>query len=159
MFHEGLWKQVLELDRQDTAQRAICNYDLDADSFAITMLNCEYQVEMGKRDIFRLQSGSEKVQAGFIEQLCILSYLIKSSQLPASNKLVKAESLPGGAFFFRGPHELPTGKLEDVAWHVNSIAQGQFHGTLTKERPASPGVADLRAVGHQVTCSYTVRDI
>jgi len=114
MFHELLWQQIFELDRQDTAQRAMCKYDLETDSYVITMLNSEYLVELEKRDIFRLQSGTEKVKTGFIEQLCILSYLINSSQLPPSKKLVQAESLPGGAFFFRGPHVLPTEKLEDA---------------------------------------------
>lgn len=114
MFHELLWQQVLELDRQDTAQRSMCKYDLETNSYVLTMLNSEYLVELEKKDIFRLQSGTEKVKTGFIEQLCILSYLINSSQLPPSNKLVQAESLPGGAFFFRGPHVLPLEKLEDV---------------------------------------------
>ena len=114
MFHELLWQQLLELDRQDTGQRAICSYCCETDSHIITMLNSEYLVELEKRDISRLQPGTDSVKASFIEQLCILSYLINSSQLPPSKKPVKAESLPGGAFFFRGPHVLPTAKLEDV---------------------------------------------
>ncbi|MBW8016924.1 MAG: DUF3786 domain-containing protein [Planctomycetes bacterium] len=114
MFHELLWHQLLKLDRQDTAERAICSYCCETDSHIITMLKSEYLVEMEKRDISRLQPGTDSVKAGFIEQLCILSYLINSSQLPPSKKPVKAESLPGGAFFFRGPHVLPTAKLEDV---------------------------------------------
>ncbi|MHC4426934.1 MAG: DUF3786 domain-containing protein, partial [Planctomycetota bacterium] len=32
--------------------------------------------------------------------------------LPLANTLVKAEALPSGQFFFRGPHTLPTDKLE-----------------------------------------------
>ena len=31
--------------------------------------------------------------------------------MPLANKLVGAESLPGGEFFFRGLHSLPTDKL------------------------------------------------
>lgn len=114
MFHELLWQQILKLDRQDTAQRALCSYSPETDSYVIEMLSNEYLVELDKRDISRLQSGATDVKAGFIEQLCILSYLINSSQSPPSNKLVKAELLPGGAFFFRGPHVLPTGKLQDA---------------------------------------------
>jgi hypothetical protein len=114
MFHELLWQQVLEQDRSETVQRAGCSYAPETDSYAITMIKSEYLVDLKERDIFQLQSGDERVQAGFIEQLCILSYLINASQLAASNKLVKAEALPGGEFFFRGPHVLPTAKMEDV---------------------------------------------
>jgi hypothetical protein len=49
-----------------------------------------------------------------MEQLCILAYLIKARDIPLSHKLTKAEQMPGGDFFFRGIHELPTGKLADA---------------------------------------------
>jgi hypothetical protein len=114
MFHELLWQQALDLERQDTAQRTICSFDCETDSYVIRMLNCDYLVDLEKRDISRLQSGAANVSAGFIEQLCLLSYLINATEVPPSSKLVKAEALPGGAFFFRGPHVLPTEKLEDV---------------------------------------------
>ncbi len=114
MFHELLWRQILELDRDETARQAMCSYCSEMESFAVTMLNREYLVELEKKDIILVQGGEDEKKAGFIEQLCILSYLINSTDLPATKKLVKAESLPGGAFFFRGPHTLPTAKLEDV---------------------------------------------
>jgi hypothetical protein len=50
--------------------------------------------------------------AEFLEQLCILAYLINAQDLPPTGKLVGANSLPGGQFFFRGLHCLPTEKLE-----------------------------------------------
>lgn len=114
MFHELLWQQILELDRNETAKRAMCSYNSESESFSVAMLNRQYRVDLEKKDIFLSQSGGDDKNAGFIEQLCILSYLIHSTDVPASKKLVKAESLPGGAFFFRGPHVLPTAKLEDV---------------------------------------------
>jgi hypothetical protein len=50
--------------------------------------------------------------AEFLEQLCILAYLINAQDLPLADKLVGAETLPGGQFFFRGLHSLPTDKLK-----------------------------------------------
>ena len=52
--------------------------------------------------------------AEFLEQLCILAYLINAQDLPFADKLVGAETLPGGQFFFRGLHSLPTKKLEQT---------------------------------------------
>jgi hypothetical protein len=67
-------------------------------------------VNLADREIFPAEPGSPP--ARFIQQLCILAYLINAKDLPAADKLVTAESLPGGQFFFRGPHSLPTDKLE-----------------------------------------------
>ncbi len=110
-MHEELWLQVGGLDRQKTAQRAICQYDHDRDRFTITLLSREYVVDPAERQICSVASDSALTPAGFIEQLCILAYLIDSKELPLTKRLVKAESLPGGEFFFRGPHVLPIRKL------------------------------------------------
>jgi hypothetical protein len=40
--------------------------------------------------------------------------LINAQDLPLADKLVGAETLPGGQFFFRGLHSLPTKKLEQT---------------------------------------------
>ena len=113
-MHKELWLQLEGLDRQKTAQRAKCQYLCDRDRFTITLLHRQYEVNLAERQICLVSSDSEPVEAGFLEQLCILAYLINSKELPLANKLVKAESLPGGEFFFRGPHILPVGKLAEV---------------------------------------------
>ena len=113
-LHEELWPQLEQFDRQQTAQRALCQYDGDSDRFTITVLSREYVVDVGERQIYCVACESDLVVAGFIEQLCILAYLISSKELPLAKRHVKAESLPGGEFFFRGPHVLPISKLVDA---------------------------------------------
>jgi hypothetical protein len=108
--HEELWRQLADLDRQQTSQRAQCQYFCDPERYLITLLNTEYVVNLSDRQIFSSQPGSEPAE--FLEQLCLLAYLINAKDLPLADKLVTAESLPGGQFFFRGPHMLPTQKLE-----------------------------------------------
>jgi hypothetical protein len=76
------------------------------------MLNKEYLVDLSEREIYTNQSTSPPETAGFLEQLCLLTYLINAKNLPLAEKLVKAETFPGGQFFFRGVHCLPTEKLE-----------------------------------------------
>jgi len=111
MAHEGLWQQVVELDGQSTAKRAKCQYLTDPQRYVITLLNTEYVVNLSDRQIFAAQGDSVSKPSSFIEQLCILAYLINAQDLPLADKLAKPEALPNGQFFFRGPHELPTGKL------------------------------------------------
>jgi hypothetical protein len=53
-------------------------------------------------------------EADFLGQLCILAYLIGACDVPAAGKLVGAEQLEGGQFFFRGIHTLPTDKLTET---------------------------------------------
>ena len=112
MSHEELWQQLAELDRQQTSQRAKCQYLTDPERYVIKLLNTEYIVNLTAQQIFSTQPSSQPAE--FLEQLCLLAYLINARELPLADKLVSAESLPGGAFFFRGPHTLPTRKLEET---------------------------------------------
>lgn len=113
-MHKELWRQLARLDRQGTARGAQCKYVEQGDSYTITLLNTQYRVTPAKQEIFALQSGCQPAPAEFLEQLCILAYLVNAKDIPPANKLVKAESFPGGEFFFRGPHELPTGKVAEM---------------------------------------------
>jgi len=114
MAHEGLWEQLEKLDCTETAKRAKCEY-LDSPSrYTIIFLNTEYAVHISDRKIFSIRSDSQQEEAKFLEQLCILAYLINARDLPPANKLVAGNTLPGGQFFFRGHHSLPTKKLEEA---------------------------------------------
>lgn len=111
-MHELLWKKLEALECGRTAERAGCRYETEKGRFEITMLAVTYIVEPGKKNIF--EKGSPPRNANFLEQLCIISYLLNVGDKPLSGKLVRADSLPGGQFFFRGPHGMPTGKLIDA---------------------------------------------
>ena len=114
MTHEDLWLQLDKLDGQKTAQRAKCQYLTDPPRYVITLLNIEYEVNLSERQIFSTQTGPEPTDAEFLEQLCILAYLINAQDMPPANKFVGPEYLPSGQFFFRGLHSLPTKKLEEA---------------------------------------------
>ena len=77
-------------------------------------MHTEYVVNLSDRQIFSTQTGPEPTAAEFLEQLCILAYLINAQDLPLANKFVGPEQLPSGQFFFRGQHSLPTKKLEEA---------------------------------------------
>jgi hypothetical protein len=112
MMHEELWRQLIELEPQATAQRAECQYLGDSSSYKIVFLGGDFFVDLNNKTILPTEAGDKDKPAGFLEQLCILAYLISARQLPLAGKLVGPEKLKGGQFFFRGPHALPTDKLE-----------------------------------------------
>ncbi|MHC4625121.1 MAG: DUF3786 domain-containing protein [Planctomycetota bacterium] len=111
MANEGLWQQVVKQDGEQTARRAKCRYVDESKRCILVLLNKEYAVDLSNRQVAAAADGAA---AGFGEELCILAYLINSRDLPVAEKLTPPERLPGGQFFFRGPHELPTDKLEEV---------------------------------------------
>lgn len=116
-LHQGLWEQLATFDPEETARRARCRHAADdpAGRFVITFLNKEYAVDLEDKTILLLVGGVPQEAPGYLEQLCILAYLINAKDVPLSNELVGEKSLPGGDFYFRAkPHELPTAKLEDA---------------------------------------------
>lgn len=112
MPHEDLWQQLKKVDGHLTAQRAMCRYLINPARYVVTMLSTEYVVDLSKMTIYPIGSEMDQESPGFLEQLCLLAYLINAQDLPLANKLVNAHTLPAGQFFFRGIHSLPTGKLE-----------------------------------------------
>lgn len=105
------------------AQRARCQYLEDSNHFIVPFLNTEYKVSLSNREIVAISQRPTR-PAEFLEQLCILAYLINAQDLPPANKLVQAESLSGGQFFFRGLHCLPTKKLEETFGDCPEVLYG-----------------------------------
>jgi len=114
MAHEGLWKQLDGLDGAETARRADCQYLDDSQRYVLVLLGTEYVVNPSDRSIFAVGADSTDQPTGFLEQLCLLAYLINAKDLPLADKLVGENALPGGQFFFRGVHGLPTQELEEA---------------------------------------------
>lgn len=114
MAHEGLWEQLEGLDCTETARRAGCTFLSDPQRYVVTLLNAEYTVNVADKSIVAAPADLPERPAEFLEQLCVLAYLINARDLPLAAKLVNGLALPGGQFFFRGVHCLPTEKLEKV---------------------------------------------
>ena len=112
-MHEGLWKKLIELEHEEVAVNAQCIYDSKERHFIITFLNREYTVELDEK-VISSKEGDSKIDAGFLEKLCILAYLINVSNIPVAKKQASADRLPGGQFFFRGNHSLPTVKVAEA---------------------------------------------
>lgn len=113
-MHPAHWHQLASMDRDETARRTGCVYLREGDSFTMALLDEHYRVDMAGSSVWRLAEAGEPAPAGFLEELCILTYLLNARDVPLANELVQAEKLDPGGFFFRGSHKLPIGKLETV---------------------------------------------
>jgi len=139
--HEHYWEQLAGRDRNEIALRAGCTYTAESDCLAILLLNRLYQVDLANGTIRPATETTERTEAGFIEQLCILAYLVHAKDLPRTGRLVRAEKLDAGGFFFRGSHRLPVEKLEKA---FGSDPQ-QLHqaGRMLKALPQAFGDAAI----------------
>jgi len=113
-MHEGLWERLIRLDAVDTARRAKCEYMPGTGCYEVMLLDRRFIVDPAKRKILSASSAQQGHEAGFLEHLCILAYLINARDVPPANKLVGAKALESGTFFFRGLHTLPTDKLVEA---------------------------------------------
>jgi hypothetical protein len=109
-MHEQLYAQLIKADPADVAAGAQCQFSAEASQYTLKFLNTDYIVDIDQQCIIPAQDGA--ANPNYIQQLCILAYLINASDIPLSGKLVTADKLPGGQFFFRPPHELPNKQLE-----------------------------------------------
>jgi hypothetical protein len=114
MAHESLWQQLGKFDAIETARRAKCHYLTNPARYVVPLLNKQFVVNLSDRSIRSAPPDSPQRPADFIEQLCLLAYLINARDAPLSDKLCNAEALPGGQFFFRGLHSLPTEELQST---------------------------------------------
>lgn len=114
MAHEGLWEQLEKLDGADTARRSKCQYSANPQRYIVPLLNREFVVNLSDKNISAISPDSPQQTASYLEQLCLLAYLINARDVPLADKLCNAEALPGGQFFFRGHHSLPTKELQST---------------------------------------------
>ena len=109
MMHEKLWEKITTLDPEKTAKRTKCKYLTDSATYTLVLLGQEYLVDINKKQIV---TPGQKAKPDFLQSLCILTYIINAVNIPLSEKIVTANKLEAGQFFFRGPHALPVDKLE-----------------------------------------------
>ena len=112
-MHEQFWERLAGLHREETAKRAQCRYLAECDSFTMFLLNTEHVIDPVRRTV-RVTAESSGGDAGYVQQLCLLAYLVNAKDLPPADRLVSAEKLDPGGFFFRGAHRLPVEKLADA---------------------------------------------
>jgi Domain of unknown function (DUF3786) len=105
------WEELVTLDPDDVCRRSLGSYDKQVDAYRIRMLNGGYNVFPYQRAVTRETEGSDPSRRygdiSFAEALVLVMYLLRAREIPLAGKQKTEIDLPGGATFFRGPHELP----------------------------------------------------
>jgi len=112
MIHADLWKQLAELDTDDVCRRSGVERTNDGAGLSLPVLGKQYRIDPAERTVLLEPPGSSDKPAGFHLQLSAVNYLIRAQDVSLAGELVNEKQFPTGPLFFRGPHEMPTEKLE-----------------------------------------------
>ncbi len=109
------WEKLHSLDPSEVAGRSLAEYDERAGAYRLSILADELLIRPAGRSVSwaDVERRGDK-PPGFHYWLVSVVYLISARPEPCAGEWVGPSSLPYGEFFFRGPHELPTGAIADT---------------------------------------------
>ena len=90
----------------DVCRRALCRYDAGNRCYRVSVWGDEYAVCAHESEIRCLENTSGAPHA--YRELFIVHYLLHAKAVAPRHVWISEKDIPGGATFFRGPHEIPT---------------------------------------------------
>ena len=100
------FKELAEQNPEDVCKRALCRYDDVKKCYDLSVWGDEYAIYPYELKIDRL---SKRFQCPHeYLYVFIIHYLLKSKETILFKEWISEKDIPGGATFFRGPHEIPT---------------------------------------------------
>lgn len=106
-----LYQELADRDPIEVCRRSLCQWDETSKAYTISLWEDQYRV-------FPLDGKIERITAAITEphgyfSIFILNYLLHSKDVPCRLQWISVADIPGGATFFRGPHEIPTKLIID----------------------------------------------
>jgi len=105
------FEELDNMDPQDVCRRALCENGPAAGAYLIRAWGTDYIVKPKERVIVPRQDGMPPVNTE--TGLSIIFYLLKAVDAPLSGQWISEKELTGGTTFFRGPHAVPVGLIEE----------------------------------------------
>jgi hypothetical protein len=110
---EELWHSLHSLDPLEVSRRSLASYDEKIRGYSLKILDSDYLIFPENQIIKTVKSPSPEPLPFYLQLSCI-NYLISAKDIPLSGQWVSEKQFPTGIIFFRGPHEMPTRKLEQI---------------------------------------------
>ena len=112
MIHESHWERLASLAPDDVCRRSSAWYDAGSGVYTLPLLDRCVLIDPGGRAVrWREDSPLVSQGPGYDVALVAVVYLVEARQINPAGEWVTAESLRSGAFFFRGPHAIPTAEV------------------------------------------------
>jgi len=110
------WEKLSQLHPTDVCNRTDALYNPAREGFLLPVYNLRYLILPKARRILRVEwndrPAEEELHHFFY--LMLLVYLTEAKEIKPTHTWVSEKDLKGGSTFFRGPHRLEVGELEDV---------------------------------------------
>lgn len=100
------FKELSGQNPEDVCKRALCRYDDVKKCYNLIVWGDEYVISPYESKIDRISNNFQSPHEYLY--VFIIHYLLKSKETELSKEWVSEKDIPGGATFFRGPHEIPT---------------------------------------------------
>lgn len=132
---EEAWNKLEAADPERAAAFAEAEYWDEDDVFVVPVFGQAYLADPDAREVREIGVHEFHLEDQTHVNLLVPLYLASASDAAPSGRLVSPQSLPGGASFFKGPHELPE---EVIAHHFCSTPErfldvgGKLGGTRTE---------------------------
>jgi hypothetical protein len=112
MINQELWNTLKSMDPVEVERRSLAAYNSENKHFTLNVCHRDYLVYPEKQLIQAAESPSEPPI--FFLHLAAVNYLIGAKDIPLVGRWVGVKEFPSGPLFFRGPHEMPTGRIVDL---------------------------------------------
>jgi len=104
------FKDLAQMAPTDVCRRALCGYDVNQKSYALSVWGEDYNIFP---DVCRItRPGDPTWEVTTFLGLFTVHYLLKSKEIPIRKEWISVKDIPGGVTFFRGPHQIPTDLIE-----------------------------------------------
>lgn len=102
------WEELRALDPAEVCRRSLGSYDTETEAYRIPLVHRVYRIYPFRTAIAREGAAPDRYEKiSFSEALVLVLYLLRSKEIPLAGRQLTEKDLPGGATFFRGPHEMP----------------------------------------------------
>jgi len=101
-----LFAELARHDPQEVCRRADCRYDEEKEVFMLSAWGDVYRIFPRLRKIDYQEGRGPKPHSYF--SVFLIHHLLSAQETEPAGEWISEKDIPGGATFFRGPHQIPT---------------------------------------------------
>lgn len=91
---------------REVCKRALCSYDDSERCYTLDIWGEPFRICPDRYSVSRIRENHEPLH--FYFDLFAVHYLLFAREIDPENRWISEKDIPGGATFFRGPHDIPT---------------------------------------------------